>query len=72
MGNSNSDNMSLMEEFGQRKYEEGEQIGFEEGLEKRGWEIAENLLKKDVPLEFISEVTEIPIGRLKLFINNGK
>ena len=67
-----SDNMRLLEEFGQRKYEGGEQIGFEEGLEKRGWEIAENLLKKDVPLEFISEVTEIPIGRLKLFINNGK
>ena len=71
-----SDNMRLLEEFGQRKYEEGEQKGEQKG-EKRGisktrLEIAENLLKKDVPLEFISEVTEIPIGRLKLFINNGK
>lgn len=71
-----SDNMRLIEKFGQRKYEEGrqngKQIGFEEGLEKKGWKMVENLLKNNLSLDLISKVTDIPIGRLKLFINNGK
>ena len=70
--------MSLMEEFGQSKYEAGEQkgerigerIGIKKG-EKRGivkarHEIAENLLKEGVPLELISQVTGVSVGRLEL------
>ena len=66
------DNMRLLEEFGQRKYEEGEQKGEKRGISKTRLEIAENLLKKDLTLDLISDATDIPIGRLKLFINNGK
>ena len=70
--------MSLMEEFGQSKYEAGEQkgerigerIGIKKG-EKRGivkarHEIAENLLKEGLPLELISQVTGVSVGRLEL------
>ena len=74
--------MSLMEEFGQSKYEAGEQkgerigerIGIKKGIkkgEKRGivkarHEIAENLLKGGLPLELISQVTGVSVGRLEL------
>ena len=66
--------MSLMEEFGQSKYEAGEQKGEERGIkkgEKRGivkarHEIAENLLKEGLPLELISQVTGVSVGRLEL------
>ncbi len=79
LSNILSDNMRLIEELGQRKYEEGERIGYEKGERngyKRGSEIisrkiAENLLKEDLSLELISEVTNVPISQLKLF-NNGK
>ncbi len=74
--------MSLMEEFGQSKYEAGEQkgekigemIGIKKGIkkgEKRGivkarHEIAVNLLKEGLPLELISQVTGVSVGRLEL------
>lgn len=74
--------MSLMEEFGQSKYEAGEQkgerigerIGIKKGIkkgEKRGivkarHEIAENLLKEGLSLELISQVTGVSVGRLEL------
>ena len=62
--------MSLMEEFGRSKYEAGEQKGEKKG-EKRGivkarQEIAENLLKEGLPLELISHVTGVSVGRLEL------
>ena len=74
--------MSLMEEFGQSKYEAGEQkgekigemIGIKKGIkkgEKTGivkarQEIAVNLLKEGLPLELISQVTGVSVGRLEL------
>ena len=80
--------MRLMEEFGQSKYEAGEQKGEERGIkkgeergikkgEKRGivkarHEIAVNLLKEGLPLELISQVTDVSVERLERFSNNGK
>ena len=49
--------MSLMEEFGQSKYEAGEQKGEKRGIVKARHEIAVNLLKEGLPLELISQVT---------------
>ena len=82
LSNILSDNMRLMEEFGQSKYEAGEQKGEERGIkkgeergikkgEKRGivkarHEIAVNLLKEGLPLELISQVTGVSVGRLEL------
>lgn len=70
LSNILSDNMRLMEEFGRSKYEAGEQKGEKKG-EKRGivkarQEIAENLLKEGLPLELISQVTGVSVGRLEL------
>ena len=88
--------MRLMEEFGQSKYEAGEQKGEKRGIkkgkdigekrgikkgkdigEKRGivkarQEIAVNLLKEGLPLELISQVTDVSVERLERFSNNGK
>ena len=88
LSNILSDNMRLMEEFGQSKYEAGEQKGEERGIkkgeergikkgEKRGivkarHEIAVNLLKEGLPLELISQVTDVSVERLERFSNNGK
>ena len=76
LSNILSDNMRLMEEFGQSKYEAGEQKGEQKG-EKRGivktrQEIAVNLLKEGLPLELISQVTDVSVERLERFSNNGK
>ena len=65
MGNSNSDTMSLMEEFGQRKYEEGEHKGLKQGMSKASLEVAKNLLKKGLSFDLISEVTGISIEKLE-------
>ena len=96
LSNILSDNMRLMEEFGQSKYEAGEQKGEKRGIkkgkdigekrgikkgkdigEKRGivkarQEIAVNLLKEGLPLELISQVTDVSVERLERFSNNGK
>ena len=80
LSNILSDNMRLMEEFGQSKYEAGEQKGEERGIKKgeeRGivkarHEIAVNLLKEGLPLELISQVTDVSVERLERFSNNGK
>ncbi len=69
MGNSNSDNMSLMEEFGQRKYEEGEQKGLKQGISKASLEVAKNLLKKGLSFDLISEVTGMSIEKLEALNN---
>ena len=69
MGNSNSDNMSLMEEFGQRKYEEGEQKGLKQGMSKASLEVAKNLLKKGLSFDLISEVTGMSIEKLEALNN---
>ena len=73
MGNSNGDTMSLMEEFGQRKYEEGEQIGKQKGLKqgmsKASLEVAKNLLKKGLSFDLISEVTGMSIEKLESLNN---
>ena len=60
--------MKLMEEFGQRKYKEGEKRGEKIGRETSRREITENLLKKELPLELISEVTKVPISQLEEII----
>ena len=84
LSNILSDNMRLMEEFGQSKYEAGEQKGEKRGIkkgkdigEKRGivkarQEIAVNLLKEGLHLELISQVTDVSVERLERFSNNGK
>ena len=66
LSNILSDNMRLMEEFGQSKYEAGEQKGEKRGIVKARHEIAENLLKESLPLELISQVTGVSVGRLEL------
>ena len=66
MGNSNSDTMSLMEEFGQRKYEEGEQKGLKQGMSRASLEVAKNLLKKGLSFDLISEVTGMSIEKLEV------
>ncbi len=65
LSNILSDNMRLIEELGQRKYEEGERIGYEKGSNEKVLEIAKNLLKEELSLECISEVTNVPINQLK-------
>ena len=72
LSNILSDNMRLMEEFGQSKYEAGEQKGEKRGIVKTRHEIAENLLKEGLPLELISQVTDVSVERLERFSNNGK
>ena len=68
LSNILSDNMKLMEEFGQRKYKEGEKRGEKIGRETSRREITENLLKKELPLELISEATNVPISQLEEII----
>ena len=71
--------MRLMEQFGQRKYNEGKQEGEQNG-EKRGekkgsettrWEIAGRLVNDNMSVEKVSEMTDIPVNQLELF-NGGK
>ncbi len=72
LSNILSDNMRLMEEFGQRRYEEGERIGEKIGSETTSRKIAEKLMNDNLSLERISEVTNVPISQLELFNNGGK
>ena len=79
LSNILSDNMRLMEQFGQRRYNEGKQEGEQNG-EKRGekkgsettrWEIAGRLVNDNMSVEKVSEMTDIPVNQLELF-NGGK
>ena len=60
----------------ERGIKKGEKRGIKKG-EKRGivkarQEIAVNLLKEGLPLELISQVTDVSVERLERFSNNGK
>ena len=44
---------------------EGKAIGFEDGTNKRNIEIAKNMLKKNMSLEDISEITGLSIENIK-------
>ena len=79
--------MRLMEEFGQRKYnegkqegeqngekigyEKGEKCGYEKGFDERGLEIAGRLLNDNMPIDKVSQMTDLSISQLELF-NNGR
>ena len=71
LSNILSDNMRLLEECMQRKYEEGEKSGFEKGWDEKGLKVAEELLNDNLSLDRISQVTDVPIGQLEL-LNEGK
>ena len=77
LSNILSDNMRLLEECMQRKYDEGKQEGeknieerekrgFERGWDEKGLKVAKNLLKEDLSLELISKATNVPVGQLEL------
>ena len=77
LSNILSDNMRLLEECMQRKYDEGKQEGeknieerekrgFERGWDEKGLKVAKNLLKEDLSLELISKATNMPVGQLEL------
>ena len=66
--------MKLMEEYLQRKQKEwkteGKTEGFEEGYDKRGWEVAKELLNDNLSTNRISQITNIPIDQIELLNNN--
>ena len=64
------DNMKLMEEYLQRKQKEWNTEGFEEGYDKRGWEVAKELLNDNLSTNRISQITNIPIDQIELLNNN--
>ena len=49
-----------------RGIKKGENIGEKRGIVKARQEIAVNLLKEGLPLELISQVTGVSVGRLEL------
>lgn len=53
--------MRLLEEFGQSRFEAGEK----KGMEKNKVERAEKLLKRDLSMKFVSEITDIPTRELE-------
>ncbi len=97
LSNILSDNMRLMEQFGQRKYNEGEQngekrgfekgertgfekgekrgfekgekIGYEKGADEKGWKIAGRLLNDNMPIDKVSQITDLSVSQLELFNN---
>ena len=64
------DNMKLMEEYLQRKHKEWKTEGFEEGYDKKGWEVAKELLNDNLSTNRISQITNIPIDQIELLNNN--
>ncbi len=70
LSNILSDNMRLFEECLQRKYNEGKTEGFEEGYDKKGWEVAKELLNEDMTINRISQITNVPIDQIELLNNN--
>ncbi|WP_299523660.1 hypothetical protein [uncultured Methanobrevibacter sp.] len=59
-----SDNMRLMEEYGQERYEEGLEKGYNEGAKNEKRKIAKTLLTKHMPLEEIATLTKLSINEL--------
>ena len=66
---------TLEEEYGEQKYNEGFEKGFKEGIKESGFEIAEELIKKEMDLYDVSYVTNIgmaTLGELKESMKNNK
>lgn len=62
---------TLEEEYGEQKYNEG----FKEGIKESSFEIAEELIKKEMDLYDVSYVTNIgmaTLGELKESMKNNK
>ncbi|WP_427003620.1 hypothetical protein [Methanobrevibacter intestini] len=62
---------TLEEEYGEQKYNEG----FEKGIKESSFEIAEELIKKEMDLYDVSYVTNIgmaTLGELKESMKNNK
>ena len=62
---------TLEEEYGEQKYNEG----FEKGIKESSFEIAEDLIKKEMDLYDVSYVTNIgmaTLGELKESMKNNK
>lgn len=62
---------TLEEEYGEQKYNKG----FKEGIKESGFEIAEELIKKEMDLYDVSYVTNIgmaTLGELKESMKNNK
>ncbi|WP_400223075.1 hypothetical protein [Methanobrevibacter smithii] len=65
---------TLEEEYGEQKYNEGFEKGFKEGIKESSFEIAEELIKKEMDLYDVSYVTNIgmaTLGELKESIKNN-
>lgn len=68
-----SDNMRLMEEYGQERYDEGYEKGIKKGVKKgyaegannEKWKIARSLLARNVPPEDIAVSTKLTIDEIK-------
>ena len=70
---------TLEEEYGEQKYHEGFEKGFKEwikrGIKESSFEIAEELIKKEMDLYDVSYVTNIgmaTLGELKESMKNNK
>ena len=63
------DNMRLMEEYGQERYDEGYEKGikrgYAEGANNEKWKIARSLLARNVPPEDIAVSTKLTIDEIK-------
>lgn len=67
------DNMRLMEEYGQKRYDEGYEKGIKKGVKKgyaegannEKWKIARSLLARNVPPEDIAVSTKLIIDEIK-------
>ncbi len=57
-------NMVTIEEFGKEKYDEGFKKGMKEGIEKTKFNIAKNLIIKDVSLYNVSYACDIGMATL--------
>lgn len=65
---------TLEEEYGEQKYNKGFEKGFKEGIKESGFEIAEELIKKEMDLYDVSYVTNIgmaTLGELKESMKNN-
>lgn len=65
---------TLEEEYGEQKYNEGFEKGFKEGIKESSFEIAEELIKKEMDLYDVSYVTNIgmaTLGELKESMKNN-
>lgn len=68
-----SDNMRLMEEYGQERYDEGYEKGIKKGVKKgyaegannEKWKIARSLLARNVPPEDIAVSTKLTMDEIK-------